>query len=879
GLDRLAASTRFDHDDAVGRTITCSYDRSGNRTNIVDSVDADARSTVYTFDARHRLVTVTLDANSAAPLTTTNEWWPDNLPKKVSFPGGTVADRSFDDAYDKADRIKRIENGKAGQLFSSYRYTYDFNGNRHLQEENQPGLGVPVETTAYAYDRLNRLIEVQYGAAGALTNTYAPNGNRLTEKGRDPVSGALVDREFLYAERPGQSGVTFSGVNALSRIEDKLSAADSIDFEYDRNLNQIARIQRGTRRELRYDIRDQIIQIAAGTSLAEFDYNHARMRVKKLTDNKESRYLYDQSSVLVEYGPASANFATQHKYDYGYALLGITTGSGAARTRDFFQTDALMSTANLVSEAGSLRHSYRYDAWGRVRAEAGTSENPRQFTGHYRDNETGLQYFGARYYDEEQGRFLSQDPNLGEASDPPSLHRYLYANANPLSYVDEDGESATLAGFVGGFFWGAIQMGGAMVSDLAHTRYRSSGDYLSIWGQNIIGGTEIGLGLDITAASGGLLATTAGFAWMGAGFEALTFTGRAESWSDFLHQQGEGAKVGGFIGAGAWGFGALGSGVGVSGLGVEVSVQIPMATRVAAILGYEGAAGRLTVAEGQASTLARPNGLARPTLSPGAEEARIANKFMAQLEHQSALAEQAAVRSRAAQRLATTEARGNVAASIAERPDLIGHAGLPQTGLLNKLAGSEGTVVTKRSAYDIIAANPTASIKGIEQHLIHDRFQRNFLDDAAINAATGGKPARGFVDDAKPTEINLLKGLGLHQETATTYHEARHLVDMAKGRGKWAPDSLRPLKGVEEEFNQKQLEWIRLFNSELKADVAGARADIAFAKPTPFAGESVQAQTLREKGLHGMAESVMDRYEIPRALIYLRYPKLRPPSK
>jgi RHS repeat-associated protein len=104
--------------------------------------------------------------------------------------------------------------------------------------------------------------------------------------------------------------------------------------------------------------------------------------------------------------------------------------------------DGLGSTANLTDGAGNLAQSYRYDAWGRVWQKVGASSNPRQYIGHYHDEETGLDYFGARYYDSEIGRFLSQDSYLGQADVPPSLHRYLYAYANPLRYVDLTGYSS-----------------------------------------------------------------------------------------------------------------------------------------------------------------------------------------------------------------------------------------------------------------------------------------------------------------------------------------------------------------------------------------------------------------------------------------------------
>jgi hypothetical protein len=53
-----------------------------------------------------------------------------------------------------------------------------------------------------------------------------------------------------------------------------------------------------------------------------------------------------------------------------------------------------------------------------------------------------LIYFGARYYDPDTARFINQDSYLGESSTPPSLHRYLYAYANPVYYIDPDGKES-----------------------------------------------------------------------------------------------------------------------------------------------------------------------------------------------------------------------------------------------------------------------------------------------------------------------------------------------------------------------------------------------------------------------------------------------------
>ncbi|MCB1604966.1 MAG: DUF2235 domain-containing protein, partial [Xanthomonadales bacterium] len=66
------------------------------------------------------------------------------------------------------------------------------------------------------------------------------------------------------------------------------------------------------------------------------------------------------------------------------------------------------------------------------------------FTGYQKDNDTGLYYANARYYDANTGTFLREDPWSGDINTPPSLHRYLYANSNPTVYIDPDGRAAYL---------------------------------------------------------------------------------------------------------------------------------------------------------------------------------------------------------------------------------------------------------------------------------------------------------------------------------------------------------------------------------------------------------------------------------------------------
>jgi len=69
-------------------------------------------------------------------------------------------------------------------------------------------------------------------------------------------------------------------------------------------------------------------------------------------------------------------------------------------------------------------------------------------TGQKRDNETGLDYFGARYFSAPLGRFTSPDKPLLDqhVADPQSWNLYVYARNNPLLYIDPTGNEIELLG-------------------------------------------------------------------------------------------------------------------------------------------------------------------------------------------------------------------------------------------------------------------------------------------------------------------------------------------------------------------------------------------------------------------------------------------------
>ncbi|HZW58319.1 MAG TPA: RHS repeat-associated core domain-containing protein [Nitrososphaerales archaeon] len=68
------------------------------------------------------------------------------------------------------------------------------------------------------------------------------------------------------------------------------------------------------------------------------------------------------------------------------------------------------------------------------------------FTGKLINPITGLYYFGARYFDQESGRFISDHTGMGRFQDPQSANRYVYASDNPLMYIDPSGRMITWSG-------------------------------------------------------------------------------------------------------------------------------------------------------------------------------------------------------------------------------------------------------------------------------------------------------------------------------------------------------------------------------------------------------------------------------------------------
>jgi RHS repeat-associated protein len=110
--------------------------------------------------------------------------------------------------------------------------------------------------------------------------------------------------------------------------------------------------------------------------------------------------------------------------------------------------DGIGSIRRLTDEAGTITDGYTYSAFGELLAHTGSDPQPYAFTGEPLDPNSGFQYHRARWMDPRVGRFAGMDPFVGDAQSPRSLHRYLYAGADPTGRVDPTGRfELSIAGF------------------------------------------------------------------------------------------------------------------------------------------------------------------------------------------------------------------------------------------------------------------------------------------------------------------------------------------------------------------------------------------------------------------------------------------------
>ena len=129
-------------------------------------------------------------------------------------------------------------------------------------------------------------------------------------------------------------------------------------------------------------------------------------RIQKASSAGTVIFVYDGANIVEELNAAGTVTA---QYAQG-AGIDEPLASNLGGTLAFYEADGLGSITSLTDNAGSAVAAYIRDSFGKPISTADTLGNRFRYTGREWDEETGLYYYRARYYDTGIGRFASEDP-------------------------------------------------------------------------------------------------------------------------------------------------------------------------------------------------------------------------------------------------------------------------------------------------------------------------------------------------------------------------------------------------------------------------------------------------------------------------------------
>jgi len=148
---------------------------------------------------------------------------------------------------------------------------------------------------------------------------------------------------------------------------------------------------------------------------------------------QETYLLGPSGEHITELGQAGA-FVRSNVYANGQLLA-----TYANSTTYFALNDWLGSKRVVTKYDGTVAQMCMNLPFGDELICSATDLSEQHFTGQIHDQESGNDYFNARYYSNGTGRFMSPDPTGGSLLNPQTLNKYSYGLNNPLINIDPTG--------------------------------------------------------------------------------------------------------------------------------------------------------------------------------------------------------------------------------------------------------------------------------------------------------------------------------------------------------------------------------------------------------------------------------------------------------
>jgi RHS repeat-associated protein len=368
---------------------------------------------------------------------TSIQYAPQGAVSQISFANGVTETWQFNSARQQPTCITAAKSGPA-LLSLTLSYTTqnigcdasgsDNNGN--LLSQAISGTGGSF-TQTYSYDKVNRLTDAHETDRWHQHYVYDPFGNRALVSGAGYYIPGGDWTPRVNADDPSQVTAQFAG-----------NRWTSANAQYDGGTPSVGNVTVLPGFVFTYDAESRLKTSTHGGVTTTYTYDGNGRRVMKQAGSANPTiYVYD----------ATGNLAAE----YG-------ASAPAPCATCYLTADHLGSTRLLTNEDGAIAGLHDYlpfgeeipsGDWNRTaQDDNGTplygSDQPNQkFTGKERDGETGLDYFGARYFSGAQGRFTSPDKPFADQypEDPQSWNLYGYVRNNPLAYVDPTGEGQAAA--------------------------------------------------------------------------------------------------------------------------------------------------------------------------------------------------------------------------------------------------------------------------------------------------------------------------------------------------------------------------------------------------------------------------------------------------
>ena len=342
------------------------------------------------------------------------------------FSGGIAASLSVTSSFEpNRNLLTKILNTSGTNRISQFDYGNDAVG-RRTQRVDSSAL-----TNDFGYNSRSELIEALMGTNN-FSYRYDPIGNRTVATN----NGAIM--EYLA-----------NSLNQYSQITNNhLPITPS--FDLDGNMTSDGQWA------FAWDAENRLAGASNTTTAANYSYDYMSRRYRKIVNDVTNNFVYDGWNLIRETSSAGVT----NTYVWGIDLSGTQQGAGGiggllSATRNgttyFPCYDANGNITDYVDASGAVVAHREYDAYGNTVASSGpmVSDFSFWFSSKYLDRETGLHYYGYRYYMPDVGRWASRDPiedKLVNKFTLPKIMRgyhidweagsYVFVENNPVAYID-----------------------------------------------------------------------------------------------------------------------------------------------------------------------------------------------------------------------------------------------------------------------------------------------------------------------------------------------------------------------------------------------------------------------------------------------------------